>query len=68
MADEVISLAAVKSARRSDETNNVRIFRCIACDCYSFKVIEIRGESCLACANCETWIQEFDLVLTRAID
>jgi len=68
MADKVVSLAAVKSQRRSDETNNVRLFRCIFCDCYSFKIIEFRGELSLACANCEEWIHEFDVIANRPVD
>jgi transcription elongation factor Elf1 len=61
MADNVISLEAHKSAREPLR----RIFRCIACDSYQFKLIEVDGEDHISCANCEAWINEFNLVRTR---
>jgi hypothetical protein len=62
MADsQVISLAAVRSQRRPE----VRIFCCVECRSYSFKIVELDGEDWLACANCENWIQEFKLIRTR---
>lgn len=61
---EVVSLEVVRSARRPER----RIFRCIACGSYSFKIIEEDGEDSLACANCEAWIYEFDVVKNRPID
>jgi transcription elongation factor Elf1 len=54
---EVISLGAKKSAREEER----RIFYCLACGSYSFKVVESKGEDWLACANCECWIIEFSL-------
>jgi len=60
MAD-VISLQGRKSAREEQR----RIYNCIACKSYSFKIIESKGEDWLACANCEEWIQEFKLTRTR---
>ena len=65
---EPVSLAAIRSQRRSDETNHIHLFSCTACHCYSFKIIELAGTIQLACANCEAWIREFDLVPTRALD
>ena len=68
MSDAVVSLAAERSARRSrDGGPPVWIFRCLACGCYSFKLIEIDGEDNIACANCEAWIVEFDLRKNREI-
>jgi len=64
MTEMVISLAAVKSARQPKR----RIFYCIACGSYAFKIIEADGEDSLACANCEAWIYEFNLVRTNPID
>jgi hypothetical protein len=51
--------------RRSQREPTRRIFSCIGCGGYSFKLLEIDGADHIACANCETWIREFELVRTR---
>jgi hypothetical protein len=59
---EVVTLRPKVSAREPER----RIFYCTACVCYSFKIVEFKGEDWLACANCEAWVQEFRLTRTRA--
>lgn len=58
---DVVNLKAWKSEREPDR----RVFSCVACGSFAFKVIEIDGEDHLGCANCEAWINEFDLVRTE---
>jgi transcription elongation factor Elf1 len=61
---DVISLAAHRSAREPER----RIFHCVACGSYAFKIIEIAGEDHIGCANCEAWISEFAITKTREIE
>lgn len=61
---EVISLAKHQSPREPLR----RLFKCVACDSYHFKLIEIDGDDHIACAHCEAWITEFELVKLREIE
>jgi transcription elongation factor Elf1 len=65
VSDNVVTLAAVKSQRQPER----RIFRCIACGSFTFKVIEQDGDDLiLSCANCEGWITDFAITKTRPIE
>jgi transcription elongation factor Elf1 len=61
---EVITLTQIQSPR--DPLR--RIYRCIHCSSFNFKIIEIDGEDHLGCANCETWINEFQVTKNTEIE
>lgn len=58
---DVITLSKRQSARDPER----RIFSCISCGSASFKILEVDGDDHIACANCEDWIHDFELVRTR---
>jgi transcription elongation factor Elf1 len=62
------SVVVSLEARRSGRYPNRRIFRCLACGSYTFKIVEEDGTDFISCANCEGWINEFDVAKNRPID
>lgn len=58
--------ASQRETRKADREPAVvrSLWSCRECNSYGFKILTIDGVDWLCCANCENYIQEFELVRT----